>query len=154
MYVLSKQFEVVSFCFVFMSFVLFDHFETQHASIFCQLPQWRAPEEYLDKFLTEKLDVYSLGNNIYSLLTGLMPYQEKVNWWDAHLHVKKGDKVFIDPRYRERSLAEAKLVEIIEKCHEFNPKHRASIFEVVEFLRHAVQEVTGVADSDDADALI
>lgn len=31
---------------------------------------WRAPEEYYDKPLNEKIDVWSLGNNFYSLLTG------------------------------------------------------------------------------------
>lgn len=31
---------------------------------------WRAPEEYRDDPLTEKVDVWSLGNNLYVLLTG------------------------------------------------------------------------------------
>jgi serine/threonine protein kinase len=31
---------------------------------------WRAPEEYFDYPLSEKIDVWSLGNNMYSLLTG------------------------------------------------------------------------------------
>ena len=38
--------------------------------------QWRAPEEYKDAPLTEKIDVWSLGNNLYSLLTGLDPLYE------------------------------------------------------------------------------
>lgn len=32
--------------------------------------QWRAPEEYADKPLNEKIDVWSLGNNMYTVLTG------------------------------------------------------------------------------------
>jgi serine/threonine protein kinase len=32
--------------------------------------QWRAPEEYLDYPLNEQIDIWSLGNNMYSLLTG------------------------------------------------------------------------------------
>jgi hypothetical protein len=52
-----------------------------------------------------------------------------------------GEKAYIDPRYKERSLAESKLVYIIDLCHEFEPEKRPSIFEVVEFLREAMEEV-------------
>ena len=55
--------------------------------------------------------------------------------------IKKGEKAYIDPRYKERSVAEAKLVEIIDRCHEFKPDDRPSIFEVVEFLRTALNQV-------------
>ncbi len=126
---------------------LFNSVESQPASLFFR--QWRAPEEYLDHFLTEKVDVYSLGNNIYALLTGLMPYQERgIGWEDAYELGSRGEKVFIDPRYRDKSLAEAKLVEIIERCHELNPDHRPSIFEVVGFLRKALQEFTSIGVMD------
>lgn len=49
----------------------------------------------------------------------------------------------MDPRYREKSNEEAKLVEIIEKCFTFDPNDRPSIFEVVDFLRKAVDELVG-----------
>merc|ERR1712113_1075110 len=32
---------------------------------------WRAPEEYEDGYLNEKIDVWSYGNNVYAILTGL-----------------------------------------------------------------------------------
>jgi len=39
--------------------------------------KWRSPEEYFDKALTERVDVFSLGNNMYSLLTGLWPFYDE-----------------------------------------------------------------------------
>lgn len=36
-----------------------------------ELLQYRSPEEDQDMALNEKIDVYSLGNNFYSILTGL-----------------------------------------------------------------------------------
>ncbi len=47
---------------------------------------------------------------------------------------------YVDPRYRERSLAERKLVELMEQCWIYNPDERISIFEAVTFLRDAVEE--------------
>jgi serine/threonine protein kinase len=41
------------------------------------LNQWRSPEEYFDHPLNEKVDVFSLGNNMYSLLTGLWPFYDE-----------------------------------------------------------------------------
>jgi serine/threonine protein kinase len=33
--------------------------------------QYRAPEEYAATNLNEKIDIFSFGNNIYAMLTGL-----------------------------------------------------------------------------------
>ena len=60
----------------------------------------------------------------------------------------KGEKAPIDPRYRERSLAEAKLVEVIDWCHEFDPQQRPSVFDVVQFLRDAKTEVEDALTTD------
>ena len=85
---------------------------------------------------------------MYGLLTGMMVFHDVVGYegdvvgYEEVQHlVAKGEKPYIDPRYKERSLAEAKLVEIIEKCHEYYEIDRLSIFEVVDFLWQALEEV-------------
>jgi serine/threonine protein kinase len=103
--------------------------------------QWRSAEEYFQKNLDEKIDVFSLANNFFGVLTGLEPFYDEEDEDNVKTRVKKGEKAYIDPRFKERSLAEAKLVEIIDLCHEYNPEDRPSIFEVVEFLRAAMAEV-------------
>ncbi len=53
--------------------------------------------------------------------------------------VKNAVLPFIDDRYRyNRSFAESSLVKAIELCWKHDPDERASIFEVVKFLRTAV----------------
>ena len=51
-----------------------------------------------------------------------------------------GELPFVDPRYKDRSFAEKKLVELMEKCWIYNPDERISSFEAVEFLRKAVRD--------------
>ena len=55
-------------------------------------------------------------------------------------NVVKGKLAYIDPRYRERSFAEAQLVDVMEKCWVYDPDERIDIFEVVRLLRMAVAE--------------
>ena len=50
------------------------------------------------------------------------------------------ERAYVDPRYRHRSFAEAKMVEIMEQTWEFDPTQRIDIFAVVKFLRDAVEE--------------
>lgn len=95
---------------------------------------YRAPEEYADGLLNEKIDVWSMGNNIYALLTGLWPFYEYEDDVPMHLKVANGETSFIDPRYKTRSSIEGNLVKVLEKCWEFNVDDRVDIFEVVAFL--------------------
>lgn len=101
---------------------------------------WRAPEEYADDKLNEKIDVWSFGNNVYSVLTGLWVYY----WEDDYKEIKKliqdGKKSPIDPIYRSRSFIEGKLADIIEKCWTEDPDKRPSIFEIVDDLRAVKKE--------------
>jgi len=56
--------------------------------------------------------------------------------------VKAGEVPYIDERWRTRSYAEGKLVELIERCYAFKPDERIDIFDTVRFLRDAVEENT------------
>ena len=78
---------------------------------------------------------------MYGLLTGLMVFEEADSYDEVQDHVRAGERPYIDPRYEERSLAEAKLVEVIDKCHEYYPEDRPSIFEVVDILWQALEEI-------------
>ncbi len=101
---------------------------------------WRSPEEYKDQPLTEQIDVWSLGNNIYTLLTGLGPLYDVEHNDEFRKKITNGETAYIDPRYKERSPSEAELVELIPKCFVFKPEDRLTIFEVVHFLREAVKK--------------
>jgi hypothetical protein len=108
---------------------------------------WRSPEEYKDEPLTEAIDVWSLGNNFYGLLTGLSPFYELDNETGKHTkktrkRVVKGETPFIDPRYYlQQSPEERALVEVIKRCFEYAPEDRPTIFEIVDDLRQAVSEL-------------
>jgi hypothetical protein len=53
----------------------------------------------------------------------------------------KNVTAYIDPRWKDQSLAEGKLAEIIPLCWATNQSERASIFEIVALLRDALKEV-------------
>ena len=126
---------------------MFCFLETCHSPV--DTIQWRSPEEYFDYDLDEQVDVFALGNNMYSLLTGLWPFYDEDKTKVAQARVKSGVKPFIDPRYlKEKSLAEAKLAEIIDRCYAHKPEDRPSIFEVVEFLRDALKQFREQQTSD------
>jgi hypothetical protein len=47
---------------------------------------------------------------------------------------------FIDPRYRNRSFGESKLVEIIERCWVIDPDKRMDAFQLVQAIREVIKE--------------
>lgn len=109
-------------------------------AFFFPFSQYRSPEEYSERDLNEKLDVYSFGNNIYGLLTGLWVFYENEDDELVQKMVVNGTQAFIDERYRTRSYIEGRLVELMEKCWTYDPKKRISIFEAVAFLKETVKE--------------
>eukprot|EP00980_Cylindrotheca_fusiformis_P012565 scaffold3084_cov144-Cylindrotheca_fusiformis.AAC.13 len=101
---------------------------------------YRAPEEFAEKPLDEKIDIWSFGNNMYALLTGLWIFYENDDDDVIHTKLIDGKTAYIDPRYKKRSYAEQQLVKLIKQCWKYNPEDRPSIFELVDQLRKAVSE--------------
>jgi hypothetical protein len=96
---------------------------------------YRAPEEYRGDDFDEKIDVYSMGNNIYTLMTGLWPFYEEDRYSPVIKLVKQRVRPYVDPRWRSRSYIEGQFVEIMEKMWRHSPEERPDIFTVVEFLK-------------------
>jgi len=101
---------------------------------------YRSPEEFNGKDLNEKIDIFSYGNNVYGLLTGLWPFYENEDDDFVQRQIIDGKTSYIDDRYRERSYGEGKMVNLIEQCWQFKPEDRPDIFEIVRFLRRALEE--------------
>merc|ERR1712194_481701 len=100
---------------------------------------YRSPEEFDRRDLDEKIDVFSFGNNIYGLLTGLWVFYENED--DGVIQkIINGTLAFIDNQYRHGTFAEQKLVEVMERCWKYKAEERIDIFEVVKLLRSAVEE--------------
>jgi serine/threonine protein kinase len=93
----------------------------------------------MDKPLNEKIDVWSLGMNMYTLLTGVNPFYNESNEEAVQQLVTNGEKPYIDPRYRSRSFAEGQLVEIMERCWIYDPDDRPDIFEITRQLKAAYE---------------
>lgn len=100
---------------------------------------FRSPEEFSDSLLDEKIDVYSYGNMVYGILTGLWTFYEDEDDSVVQSKVINGKRAYVDPRYKTNSYGEMALVEIMERCWVHDPKDRADIFEVVKFLRKAAK---------------
>jgi len=96
---------------------------------------WRAPEEWKDGRLNQKIDVWSFGNNVYSLMTGLYPFYEDNEYEDMQNKMKNGETQVIESDHRNGSYVERSLVQVIEKCWIYEPDERAEIFDIVKQLR-------------------
>lgn len=117
------------------------HFEpsNQCSLTLNSLHKLRAPEEILDAPLTEKIDVYSLGNVFYSILTGLLVNGEYTTS-QAHFRIIHGKTEDIDVKYFEsRSQAEYALVKIIQLCWIYDAEERPSVFDIVALLENEVK---------------
>jgi Protein kinase domain len=109
--------------------------------------QFRAPEEYARESKTEKLDIYSLGNLMYTIVTGRWP------WDDFHENKRKRRqrgksamtefKEFILAGKRphvEAELLESKdpniqaMLKAMDMCWKQDPHDRSSAREIQQFL--------------------
>jgi hypothetical protein len=95
-----------------------------------------------------------MGNNLYTLMTGLWPFYEEDRYTPVIKMVKKRKRPYIDPRWRRRSYIEKQFVEIMMKMWRHRPEERPDIFTVVEFLkytkRHAMDPEAEEAEETEA----
>lgn len=84
--------------------------------------------------------MFSYGNNIYGLLTGLWIFYEDEDDQVVQQKVTNQEIAYIDPRYETRSYAEGVLVKVLKDCWIHDPDERVDIFHVVKQLRDAVKE--------------
>ena len=96
--------------------------------------QWRSPEEYAHEPQTEKVDVYSLGNIFYAILTGRRPFERK-NVKESQKKVIAGERPIISNEIRNSTDPFDKaMLQAIFKCWIQNPEDRASAREVQKFI--------------------
>ena len=95
--------------------------------------QWRSPEEYHYDPQTEKVDVYSFGNVLYSVLTGKYPFQDKEEK-EARKLIKKGNRPIISSSVRNSTDPfDQAMITAIEMCWIQDPSERASARQVQQF---------------------
>lgn len=99
----------------------------------------RSPEEYAHEPQTEKVDVYSLGNILYMLLTGLWPFED-VSEEEAQKQVKEGLRpVFPIEIWNSTNPIIQDLKEIMFRCHAQDPSKRATARQVERMLLQSLQ---------------
>lgn len=101
---------------------------------------YRAPEEYRDDNLNEKIDVWSFGNNIYALITGLWVFYDVDTIKDKIKAMKDGQMSYFDPRYKGRNYIEDRMIDLMYRCWQYKVADRADIFEAVTTLRETLNE--------------
>lgn len=100
--------------------------------------KFRSPEEYLYLAESEKIDIYSMGNVFYSLLTGLWPYENKKTK-EAQKRIKNGHRPPIPEEVDiSKNPLDKALLKAIRMCWDQDPNSRASSREVEIFLEGEV----------------
>jgi hypothetical protein len=117
---------------------------------------YRAPEEYQEggTYTTdEQVDVYPMGNLIYSLITGLYPYHNVtdgnetiIQQWTMNPNIRpylhpslrsldrRMDATKIDTDTQLEMYIYQQLIDIMDQCHQMVPHDRPSIFTVYQYL--------------------
>lgn len=88
----------------------------------------------------DRVDVYSMGSTIFTLLTGLYPYWQ-FNQKVRYQMITDGILPPIHPVYMQEGSIEAELVRIIKKCWTYKAKERPTIFEILDLLRYTIERV-------------
>lgn len=96
--------------------------------------QDRSPEEYAYERQSEKVDIYSLGNVLYSVLTGLRPW-EGIKDKSAQKKIQAGERPEIPSSYRDSTNPfEQALLKLIALSWIHEPTKRASARELQKFI--------------------
>jgi len=120
-------------------FIRWDVVKNEPCTFFIQTSpgRCRSPEEYNGDHFTAKIDVYSLGNVLYAILTKHDPFYKRSSDEAIEL-IKHGEKPpFPNELWGSEELA---IIEAINLCWVENPKDRSNTREVESFLRRKLLE--------------
>jgi len=96
--------------------------------------KFRSPEEYMYKNQSEKIDVYSMGNVFYALLTELWPFDELKDK-DAQTRIINGERPFIPESISESNDPnQIALLKAMKMCWSQNPSDRATARDVLKYV--------------------
>jgi len=88
---------------------------------------------------TEKIDVYSMGNVFYTLLTETWPFNNDSSR-DAQRRVKDGKRPQLSTRFREsKDPAVQAMLKAMTMSWRQDPEERASALEVKEYLQQQLK---------------
>lgn len=104
--------------------------------------QFRAPEEYNYEVENEKIDIFSMGNIFYSIITGDMPFEDTAEK-QAQKQVKEGKRPEIsDDILNSDDLAVKTLVSVIQRCWKHDPRDRPSASSLRDELKMVMDRMT------------
>jgi serine/threonine protein kinase len=96
----------------------------------------RSPEEYAYLPQTEKVDVYSLGNMLFMLLTNETRLFDNDSTDTAMNKVKSGERPFVSRAIRQsQDPIDQALLKAMSMCHLQDIKERATALQVANFLK-------------------
>jgi serine/threonine protein kinase len=91
----------------------------------------RSPEEYQMHPLTEKMDVFSLGNVLFHILTGQKPWGDGILANSVKKTIRNGGQPNIPIEYRKEGTFDAALSVLIDMAFEYDPETRIQASELV-----------------------
>jgi serine/threonine protein kinase len=96
----------------------------------------RSPEEYAYLPQTEKVDVYSLGNILYMLLTNETRPFDNDSTDTAMSKVKRGERPFVSKEIRQsQDPIDRALLQAMNMCHVQEASERSTALQVANFLK-------------------
>jgi serine/threonine protein kinase len=99
---------------------------------------FRSPEEYgKGSYVDESVDIWPVGNLIFTLLTGLWPYYHIPRKQRPALQQLqlKGIAPYISPKFQHHSYIERQMVSIMNSTFIRQPHLRPTIFDIVKRLK-------------------
>jgi len=105
--------------------------------------QYRSPEEYAGRksVLTEKIDVYSMGNIFYEILTNEKPFKN-IATKQVRSIVKEGLRPVVPFKVKNsNNQIDIVLMRAMDMCFHQNPKKRPSAKDVAIYLSKQLQKI-------------
>mmetsp|Transcript_25037 Transcript_25037/g.54209 ORF Transcript_25037/g.54209 Transcript_25037/m.54209 type:complete len:423 (-) Transcript_25037:270-1538(-) len=101
--------------------------------------KFRSPEEYSNAGQTEKVDIYSMGNIFYALLTEYWPF-EGMEEKKAQEMILSGERPHVDAELlNSKDSADVALIEAMRMCWRQDPIDRATATDVKQYLTAAMK---------------